>query len=135
MEKLLFKAKDYMQIRDWTKAIICYEVAYNLDNNVINRESVLHSMITCFAQTKQSDITKDLLKHYLELTDNNIDNYDWIASMYFLIEDYNNTFNYMEKYIDLKNPDELSAEKYNLLGVYYSRAYAELNDYFGELIK
>ena len=129
MEKLLFKASEYINEEKWAKAIICYEIAYSLDNNVFNRLDVIKSFITCLVKTNQKDLASDMISHFLKLTENDIQNYKWVAGMFHLMNYNEQSVLYMEKYINATTADEISSDDYNWLGVYYNRLFSENETY------
>ena len=120
---LLIRAQLYYDKRNWAKALICYELAHNYDYKIYEEKNIIKNIIYCTVNNKQYDITEELIKHLLEITNYDKNEYYFIAEIYNIMGIPQKSTKYMEIYLNSKNPDEITAEEYNYCGIYYNQLY------------
>ncbi len=128
VNRLIDKANKYSESEP-AKAIICYELANSYNNQVFKTVNLLKIFIKCLAKTTQNNLIEDVINHFIELTNHNTNEYKYIAEIYDIMGDNKNATKYMEEYFNSKNPDEITADEYNLQGCFYSKLYNDDYDY------
>ena len=120
---LIKKAEEYNIQSNYAKSIICYEIASKYNSKVYEDVLVLKIFIKCLIKTNQKDLANDMIEHYIQITNSNPNEYKYLAEMFDLMGDNKNSTKFMEEYLNSKNSDEITADEYNLCGLYYNRLY------------
>lgn len=124
VDRLIQKGHEYFSKEDWAKTIICYEIAQNYNTLILDNVQIARNFLMCLARTKQTNIIYKFVEHYKKITNNNINEFKYLAEIFHITNDNENSIKYMEDYINSKNPDEITADEYNLLGFYYNFSYS-----------
>lgn len=112
----LYKLNEqYIKNEDYPNALISSNILFKIDNLHIN---AIKNYITALAKTNQKDLCKDMIEYLNKITNNDVENYKFIAEIYNVLKEFSLSIDFMEKYIESKN--DKSSNDYNLLGCYYS---------------
>lgn len=117
---LFEKNKIYLEKEDYSNALLTSNIMFNFDKFHVD---AIKNYVKALAKTNQKDLCVDMLEYLHEITNNDKSLYKYYAEMFSLIKDYKNAIKYMEAYIYSKPENEVLANDYNWLGVYYSILY------------
>lgn len=132
LSKITEIAETYINAKDYSNALLCYTAIFKYNQyDIIN----LKNYITCLENAGQFDLVTELIAHLETLTPEDISLYKLLGEIY---NKRNNNFKsveYLEKYINLKGCNNVTAQEYNLLGCYYNKLYSDNSSKLEDIIK
>ena len=121
-EKVMELAQNYVQENNFAKAVIAYSAAFKNNDKDID---CIKNYISCLDEIKQYDLEASMLLYLEEFCKNDIEIYRSLSQIYEKRKLFIESVEYMEKYIDAKGSENVTANDYNALGCLYDNKYSE----------
>lgn len=117
---LFEKNKIYLEKEDYSNALLTSNIMFNIDKFHVD---AIKNYIKALAKTNQKDLCIDMIEYLKTITNDDKSIYKYFAEIFNEIKDYENAIKYLTDYIESKPENEVLANDYNWLGVYYSILY------------